>query len=95
MKVEKENELKKLRKEIDKIDKKIVKLLEERLKIAEKIMKLKVKKGLNLTDKKREREIIENLTKQTNDLLLKKYLSQIYRIIFKISKEKHKKFIKI
>lgn len=95
MKVEKENELKKLRKEIDKIDKKIVKLLEERLKIAEKIMKLKVKKGLNLTDKKREREIIENLTKKTNDLLLKKYLSQIYRIIFKISKEKHKKFIKI
>ena len=95
MKVEKENELKKLRKEIDKIDKKIVKLLEKRLKIAEKIMKLKVKKGLNLTDKKREREIIENLTKQTNDLLLKKYLSQIYRIIFKISKEKHKKFIKI
>jgi chorismate mutase len=95
MKAEKENELKKLRKEIDKIDKKIVKLLEERLKIAEKIMKLKVKKGLNLTDKKREKEIIGNLTKQTNDLLLKKYLPQIYQIIFKISKEKHKKFIKI
>jgi chorismate mutase len=37
-------------------------LLEERLKIAKEIIKIKIKRGLKITDK--EKEIIENLKKQ-------------------------------
>jgi len=89
--VEKEDKLKKLRKEIDLVDRKIVNLLEQRFKIVDKIMKFKIKKGLNLTDKKREREIIENLLKITKNESLKRCLYNIYKHIFKASKEKYKK----
>jgi chorismate mutase len=37
-------------------------LLEERLKITKEIIKIKIKRGLKITDK--EKEIIENLKKQ-------------------------------
>jgi chorismate mutase len=83
------NKLFGLRKKIDLIDKKILRLLEQRVQIAEKIIKIKIENGLSITDRKRENEIIENLIRQTKNKILKKYLPQIYKIIFKISKEKY------
>ena len=91
MKKQKEDKLKQLRERINLIDEKIIELLKERLRIADKIIKFKIKKGLNLTDKKREKEIIESLVRKVKNPILKKYLPQIYKIIFKISKEKYKK----
>jgi chorismate mutase len=85
--------IKELRKKIDFIDKKILQLLKERKKLAEKIIKIKIRKGIKITDKKREKEIIERLIKQTKDKILKKYIPSIYKIIFKISKEKFNKNI--
>ncbi len=82
--------IKKFRKQIDLIDKKILSLLEKRIKIAQEIIKIKIKKGLKITDKKREKEIIENLIRKTKNNILKKYLPAIYKLIFKISKEKFK-----
>jgi chorismate mutase len=78
-----------LRRKIDLIDRKILKLLEQRIQIAEKIIKMKIKSGLNITDRKRENEIIKNLTKKTINKNLRKYLPQIYKIVFKIGKEKY------
>jgi chorismate mutase len=75
-----------LRRKIDSIDRKILRLLEDRLKIAKEIMNVKIKRGLKITDKKREKEIIENLKKTTKNGILKKYILQIYKIIFKMSK---------
>jgi len=60
----KENELFDLRRKIDLIDKKILRLLEQRVKIAKEIIKIKIKRGLKITDRDREKEIIENLKKQ-------------------------------
>jgi chorismate mutase len=82
----KKDQLFDLRRKIDSIDKKILRLLEKRVEIAKKIIKTKIKRGLEITDRKREKEIIENLKKATKNKILKKYLSQIYKIVFKISK---------
>jgi chorismate mutase len=87
MKNKKPKTILKLRKEIDKIDGKILDLLNKRTVLTEKIMKIKRKTGMKITDKEREKEIIENLKKKTKNKILKKYLKPIYKIIFKISKE--------
>jgi chorismate mutase/prephenate dehydratase len=80
-----------LRRKIDLIDRKILNLLEQRRQIAERIIKMKIKNGLKVTDRKRENEIIKNLIKRTKNKTLRKYLPQIYKIVFKISKEKYSK----
>jgi chorismate mutase len=89
-----EDRISELRKRIDSVDRTILRLLEERLKIAREIMKIKIKKGLKITDRKRESEILKNLTKKTKNEILKKYLFQIYRIIFKMSKMQRSNKIK-
>jgi len=89
-----EDKISELRKRIDSVDRTILRLLEERLKIAREIMKIKIKKGLKITDRKRESEILKNLTKKTKNEILKKYLFQIYRIIFKMSKMQRSNKIK-
>jgi chorismate mutase len=78
-----------LRRKIDLIDRKILDLLDQRRRIAEKIIKMKIKSGLKVTDRKRENEIIKNLMKRTKNKILRKYVPSIYKIIFKISKEKY------
>jgi chorismate mutase len=80
-----------LRRKIDLIDRKILNLLNQRRRIAEKIIKMKIKSGLKVTDRKREGEVIKNLMKRTRNKTLRKYLPSIYKIIFKISKEKYSK----
>jgi chorismate mutase len=67
--------LSKFRKQIDKIDKKLVSLLEKRLLLAKELKKEKKK----ITDKKREKEILEKINS--------KYIQDIYKYIFKISKK--------
>ena len=78
-----------LRRKIDLIDRKILDLLDQRRQIAEKIIKMKIKSGLKVTDRKRENEIIKNLMKRSRNKTLRKYIPSIYKIIFKISKEKY------
>jgi chorismate mutase/prephenate dehydratase len=78
-----------LRRKIDLIDRKILDLLDQRRRIAEKIIKMKIKSGLKVTDRKRENEIIKNLMKRNRNKTLRKYIPSIYKIIFKISKEKY------
>lgn len=79
--------IKKLRKEIDKIDQQIIKLLEKRALIAKEIGRLKEKQKLPITDLKREKEILKKLKNLTKDILLKEKISEIYQIIFSLSKD--------
>ena len=76
----KNKKIQQYRKIIDKLDKELIKILEKRLVISKSIQKIKKIK----TDKSRETEIITNIQKQTK--LNKKYIANIYNIIFKYSK---------
>lgn len=77
-----------LRREIDKIDKKLIRVLEKRIRLSQKIIKRKIELGLPITDIKREKEILENLKNIAKDQAVKDSIPQIYELIFKISKEK-------
>jgi|GEM_PF-139430 len=82
--------LKILRKEINKIDFKLAKLLEKRIKLVDEINYLKDKLNLPLTSKKREKEIINNLSSIVKDVFLKDFLIDIYENIFEISKKRRR-----
>mgnify|MGYP001114702761 CR=1 FL=1 len=78
-------DIEKLRKKIDKLDQKIVNNLTKRFELIEKIGKIKKKLKIKITDKKREKEIIQKLLRTS-----KKYPNEmvdIYIKIIKISKK--------
>ncbi|MDD5193001.1 MAG: chorismate mutase [Candidatus Nanoarchaeia archaeon] len=79
------NKISTLRKEINKIDNRIFALFVKRFKITKKIMKEKNKLNIPRTDLRRENEIISNKIKRFGNLD-KKFIENIYRIIFKKSK---------
>ena len=60
-----DEELKKLRKEIDKTDREILTLIEKRVEIAGRIGALKKEKGLPVSDPDREKEVLDNIAKST------------------------------
>ena len=55
-----------LRQEIDTIDSELIKLFEKRMKTAKNIADVKKNEGLSLTNKERERKIINNLTNKVS-----------------------------
>jgi len=74
-----------LRKEIDAIDDQLIALFEKRMKTAKSIAEVKAKDGLSVTNREREREIINNLTtKVSPDLSV--YTKILYNTLFDISK---------
>lgn len=68
------------RKMINKIDKKLFALLEERMTCAKKIGEYKKKNNIEIVDKKREKQIIEN--GYLNSHLNSHFIKKIYRVIF-------------
>lgn len=76
------------RKKINNIDSKILKLLKERFEVSKKIGEIKKKKGIKVLDKKREKEIILDLVEKSS--LDKKFIKQLYFIIFKESRRLQK-----
>jgi len=76
------------RKEIDRIDSKILGLFEERMVFSKKIGNYKREKGKLISDLNREKKIILGLTNKTK--LDKKFIKEIYRVIFKFSKKVQK-----
>ncbi len=69
-----------IRKKIDELDDQIISLLEQRFSIVKDINKLKK----NITDSKREKEILNKIQS--------KNIQKIYKEIFKISKQIQKKY---
>jgi chorismate mutase len=60
-----DEELKRLRKEIDVLDREMIALVEKRVEAAKKIGALKAKKGLQISDPAREKEVLENAANNT------------------------------
>ena len=65
-----------LRRKIDKLDQQLVNTLNKRINIANKIIDIKEKNNIEIEDKEREKEILNNLPKN-------KLIQQIYNSIFK------------
>lgn len=79
-------EIKLLRNEINKIDAQLLKLLKQRIDISKKMGKIKKEKNIAIFDMDREKEIIDNYTKN-EDSLNKKYIEKFFQTLMDISKE--------
>ena len=77
-------ELVKLRGEINKLDNKLINLLKKRFEISKKVGKYKLKKGLVVEDKKREKEIFNAKCKKSQ--LSKSFTKKLFSLIFVESK---------
>ena len=80
----------KLRKEIDKIDQDLIALLKNRFSIAKEIGQVKTSNSLGINDIDRENKIIKNLSIKANNDLKEEDISNIFKLIFSISKNLQK-----
>ncbi|WP_300410481.1 chorismate mutase [Lagierella sp.] len=80
-----------LRKEVDSIDKKINELFIRRLDIVKKIKKEKIQLNLETIDRKREKEIFENLENYTK-VEYHQYSHDLFENIIRISKDFQEKY---
>lgn len=84
------NKINKLRKEIDRIDQDLIDLLKNRLSIAKEIGQVKASNLLSINDIDRENKIIKNLSIKANNDLKEEDISNIFKLIFSISKNLQK-----
>ncbi|MFO8016713.1 MAG: chorismate mutase [Candidatus Woesearchaeota archaeon] len=83
--------LRKERKRIDDIDSRIISLLSKRKNLAGKLGRLKKGKGLKMTDKAREKEVMENARAMAREKGIdEQFTTELFRRIIKYSKEKQK-----
>ena len=80
----------KLRKEIDKIDQNLIALLKNRFSIAKEIGQVKTSNSFGINDIDRENKIIKNLSIKANNDLKEEDISNIFKLIFSISKNLQK-----
>ena len=81
------------RKKINEIDEKIASLFEERMNEAEKIAKIKYSNNIDIENKQREKELIDNNLSYIKNEGLKDYYQKFEESIFRISKNYQKKII--
>ena len=84
------NKINKLRKEIDKIDQDLIALLKNRFSIAKEIGQVKTSNSFGIDDIDRENKIIKNLSIKANNDLKEEDISNIFKLIFSISKNLQK-----
>ena len=84
------NKINKLRKEIDKIDQDLIALLKNRFSIAKEIGQVKTSNSFGINDIDRENKIIKNLSIKANNDLKEEDISNIFKLIFSISKNLQK-----
>ena len=82
----KEQNIEKLREEIDEIDKIIIYYLNKRKDISDKIIRTKQDLNQEVYNPDREEEIINNLNSDPNNKLPLEIISKIYKAIFDSSK---------
>ena len=87
-----DKELEILRKQIDDADKKLIEAYEERLDAVYKIAYLKADSGIEIEDKKREKEILERVRNMAKPEY-RRAVKALYEEILKISKENQKRVI--
>ncbi len=79
--------IQKLREQIDEIDEEIIQFLKKRMGISKEVGKLKDELHIPIEDKKREKEIIDRLTKIAGKNLSEEQLIRIFTAVFKSSKQ--------
>ena len=79
--------IQKLRERIDEIDEEIIQLLKKRMGISNEVGKLKEELHIPVEDKKREKEMIDRLTKKAGKNLSEEQLIRIFTSVFKSSKQ--------
>jgi monofunctional chorismate mutase len=89
-----QNNLPKLRKQIDRLDDQIVLLLNRRMKLAESVGALKANNGHKVYDRAREQELLSRLCESLDGPLADRELCEIYKKILKVSREHQKKILK-
>jgi monofunctional chorismate mutase len=77
------NELREIRKQIDKIDEEILILLNKRMQLCEQVAKVKKKANLQIEDKKREEEILQKVGE----------FRSVFEEIIKLCKDAQKRII--
>ncbi len=84
--------LKKLRREIDKIDHELLKLFARRFRAAEKIARIKQKAGLPVFQPAREKEVLARRKARAEALDLgPAFIKKLYQIIFQASRTRQHK----
>lgn len=82
--------LNKIRIKIDEVDLRLAKLLNERFLLVEEVKQIKKDENINVENKSREDDVINNNIKHINSEFHEMY-KEIYQTIFKTSKEYQKK----
>ncbi|MFA5855749.1 MAG: chorismate mutase [Candidatus Pacearchaeota archaeon] len=90
--METNQELKKLRNEVDILDKELIKYFKKRFEIAKKIWKIKKPLGMKIKNSKREMEIIEKVTKESG--FDKRFVKKLYNFIFEETRKVQRKAVK-
>ena len=85
-------EMKEARSKIDALDRQIVDLFYERMNTSCEIAKVKAAEGLDIYNPVREREILEHVMAQHEDMEL--YTNRLYMTIFELSKAYQRQFVK-
>lgn len=78
------------RQQIDQIDQQIVQLFEQRMKVVESIAVKKKEAGIAIVDEKREEAILKSITNYLSDPNLAPYISEWYKALFQISRQRQK-----
>ncbi|MBI2046709.1 chorismate mutase [Candidatus Pacearchaeota archaeon] len=92
---EKIKEMQSYRRKIDQTDNKILELLNKRDKLVLEVGKIKKDNKLNITDKKREKEVFGSLKRKANELKLdKKFVAGLFRLIIKQSAKRQEQKIR-
>jgi len=86
--------LSQLRRQIDRLDNRIVALLNRRLKLAERVGDFKALNDGRVYDRRRERELMARLSARHRGPLQDKELREIYRHIFRASREHQRRVLK-
>ncbi len=79
------NELQRYRDMIDRVDRRVVKLLKKRFNLVKQVGRLKGEQGLGVVQSEREEEIMSRIIRSVSDGELRKYLTAVYRTLFKAS----------
>lgn len=87
-------DISKSREEIDKIDEQLTELLTKRMHLSKDVAEYKLENGMNVTDSRRERNILSQVSAETdNDLVT--FIQSVYASIFDASRSYQNRFINI
>lgn len=87
------DDIKSLRKNIDKIDKEIVELFEKRMELVVRIAEYKKDNGMEVLDSSREEEIINKNLSRLKNKEFNKSLEDFFKAIFSISRDLQNRYL--